>query len=86
MPSTIVNIMSDNKNFHNIAYDDSLNNDNQPVGVICNMLVYHEFNIKRNQIKLSINKDKMRDLKISSIISNEDKLFEIILEIDTDLI
>lgn len=88
MPATIINILSDSKFFHVIAYDDSLDEEIRPIGVISNMLVYNEFDMKRNQIKLRVNKDKMRNLKIENIISNNENnlLFEIILEIDSDLI
>jgi hypothetical protein len=88
MPHTIINIISDSRHFHVIAYDDSLNEESRPIGVISGMSVYMGFDLKRTEIKLCLSKDKSRNLKIENIISKDHNslIFEIVIEVDSDLI
>lgn len=59
----------------------------QFIGKISDIKIYIDIEINRNQIKLSIGKSQIRELKINSIISDmETKNTEVILEIESDLI
>jgi len=86
MPTSIINIISDSKFFNALVYDHD--EEERPIGILSNMQVYTDHSLKRNQIKISINKSKLRDLKIKTILENiEDaKIFEIFIEVDSDLI
>ena len=84
IPHSILNIISDSKHFHKelISEEDTL------VGVISNMNVYIDFNLPRNHIRLSVDKGKYRNIKINSILSNDNSeyILEAIIEVDSDLI
>lgn len=94
MSSSLVNIVSDSKLFSASIYDTSLYTithsaeEERPVGILSNMQVYMDHSLKRNQIKISINKAKSRDLKIKTILENieGEKVFEVFIEVDSDLI
>lgn len=90
MPTSLINIISDSKFFNAAIYDDSvyLGEEDRSIGILSNMQLYTDHSLKRNQIKISINKSKLRDLKIKTILENIDsgKVFEIFIEVDSDLI
>lgn len=86
---TIANFFSDLDGFF-VSSDEShknINNTTQFIGKVSDIKIYIDLEINRNQIKLSIGKSQIRELKINSIISDmEIKNIEAILEIESDLI
>jgi hypothetical protein len=90
MPTSLINIISDSKFFNASIYDSSLylGEEERPVGILSNMQVYMDHTLKRNQIRISINKSRSRELKIKTILENieGEKVFEIFIEVDSDLI
>jgi hypothetical protein len=90
MPASLINIISDSKFFNASIYDSSLylGEEERPVGILSNMQVYMDHTLKRNQIRISINKSMSRELKIKTILENieGEKVFEIFIEVDSDLI
>ena len=83
--SVLFNILSDSSHFH--AHSGWLDPD-QTVGVLCGMTVYIDLSMNRNQIKLSLTRDQIREHKISSILDKNsvNKDLEAIIEVDSDLI
>lgn len=90
MPTSLINIISDSKFFNASIYDSSLylGEEERPVGILSSMQVYMDHTLKRNQIRISINKSRSRELKIKTILENieGEKVFEIFIEVDSDLI
>ena len=90
MPTSLINIISDSKFFNASIYDSSLylGEEERPVGILSSMQVYMDHTLKRNQIRISINKSMSRELKIKTILENieGEKVFEIFIEVDSDLI
>ncbi len=86
MSNVLFNIMSDSSHFRsNGGWLDP----DESVGVLCGMTVYVNLSaLKRNQIKLSLTKDQIRDHKISAILDKNgiDRDIESIIEVDSDLI
>ena len=59
----------------------------QLVGTLNGMQVFVDLEMNRNQIKLSIDKSRIREIKINSIIDQlPTKDFEAIIEVESDLI
>ena len=57
------------------------------MGTLSGLIVYIDISLNRNQIKLSLTKGQIRESKIDIILaSNKSKIFEIIIEVDSDLI
>lgn len=85
---TIANFFSDlNEFFVSSESHKNVNNTTQFIGKVSDIKIYIDLEINRNQIKLSIGKSQIRELKINSIISDmEIKNIEVILEIESDLI
>ena len=88
--TSLYNILSDSNSFHTLKdiMGPDVENELSPVGVINGMHVYIDFSIHRNQMRLSINQDQVRNLKINAIFDKDDskKTFEAFIEINSDLI
>lgn len=88
MSSSLFNIISDSSHFHVEMPSIGLDERHTMMGILAGMTVYIDISLNRNQIKLSLTKGQMRESKIDSILddNNMSKIFEVIIEIDSDLI
>ena len=86
MATPIINILSDSQFFHVLSSPTFNGEIYGPIGLINNMGVYIDHSLNRNQIKMMVGIEKLRDLKIESLFNTDQKIFEIFLDIDSDLI
>lgn len=88
--TSLYNILSDSNSFHTLKdiMGPDVENELSPVGVISGMHVYIDFSIRRNQMRLSIDKNQIRNMKINAIFDKDksEKTFEAFIEINSDLI
>ena len=83
------NLLSDHRAFHATdfvtQFDDELTHS---MGMINGMRVFIDPSVNRNQIRISVDKSRLRDIKINSIVENDytQKILEIIVDIESDLI
>ena len=84
--TAMCNLLSDSSNFNlsTSSYEDDMNI--HPVGMIFDIKIFVDILCNRNQIRLSIDRSKVRHLKIDSILDDisKNKIFEIIIDVESD--
>ena len=85
--TAMCNLLSDSPSFHSlkdVTFADELTS--HPVGMINDIKVFVDMSVNRNQIKLSTDKNKLRHLKINTILDDESKkkIFEISIDVESD--
>lgn len=86
--TSMFNLLSDHNLFHAtdvVIYDDELTHS---MGMIGGMKIFIDPSVNRNQIRISVDKSRLRDIKINSIVESDytEKILEIIVDIESDLI